>query len=89
MSSNKIIREPSSQEAVRTLSNQIQTLEMNQAFQEESIEAMEKTIVQQHLEIQNLQNKMTLLSDYLRALRQDIGQGGIKNPEDESPPPHY
>ncbi len=62
---------------------------MNQAFQEDSLEAMEKTIMQQHMEIQNLQNKMTLLSDYLKALRQEAGQGGIKSPEDEVPPPHY
>lgn len=89
MSSNKTIIEPSTQESVWALSNQIQTLEMNQAFQEESMQAMEKTVVQQHLEIQNLQNQMTLLSDYLKALRQDIGQGSIKSPEDESPPPHY
>ncbi|MGM0542125.1 MAG: SlyX family protein [Pseudomonadota bacterium] len=89
MSSNKTIIEPSTQERVWALSNQIQTLEMNQAFQEESMQAMEKTVVQQHLEIQNLQNQMTLLSDYLKALRQDIGQGSIKSPEDESPPPHY
>lgn len=79
----------STQETLLTLSNQIQTLEMNQAFQEDSMEAMEKTIVEQHLEIQNLKNQMTLLSDYLKALRQDMGQGGIKNPEDEVPPPHY
>lgn len=89
MNSNKTITESSTQESLLILSNQIQTLEMNQAFQEDSMEAMEKTIVEQHLEIQNLQNQMTLLSDYLKALRQDVGQGGIKNPEDEVPPPHY
>jgi SlyX protein len=89
MNSTKTITEPSTQESLQALSGQIQTLEMNQAFQEDSMEAMEKTIVQQHMEIQTLQNKMSLLSDYLKALRQDVGQGGIKNPEDEVPPPHY
>lgn len=89
MNSNKTITESSTQETLQALSNQVQTLEMNQAFQEDSMEAMEKTIVQQHLDIQNLQNQMALLSDYLKALRQDIGQGGIKSPEEEVPPPHY
>lgn len=89
MNSNKTITEPSTQETLQALSNQVQTLEMNQAFQEDNMEAMEKTIVQQHLEIQTLQNQMRLLSDYLKALRQDVGQGGIKSPEDEVPPPHY
>ncbi|MDA3806399.1 MAG: SlyX family protein [Thiomicrorhabdus sp.] len=89
MNSTNTITESSTQEKLQALNNQIQTLEMNQAFQEDNMEAMEKTIVHQHMEIQNLQNKMTLLSDYLKALRQDVGQSGIKNPEDEVPPPHY
>ena len=89
MNLNKTITESNTQKTLQVLSNRIQTLEMNQAFQEDSIEAMEKTIVKQHLEIQNLQNQMALLSDYLKALRQDVGHGGIKRPEDEVPPPHY
>ncbi|WP_019556251.1 SlyX family protein [Thiomicrorhabdus arctica] len=89
MNSNKTITASSHQEPRQDLIDRIQTLEMNQAFQEDSLEAMEKTIMQQHMEIQNLQNKMTLLSDYLKALRQEAGQGGIKSPEDEVPPPHY
>ncbi len=89
MNSNKTITESSTQGRLQALSEQVQTLEINQTFQEDSIEAMEKTIVQQHLEIQSLQNKMTLLSDYLKALRAEAGQSGIKRPEDETPPPHY
>ncbi len=89
MNLNKTIIESNTQDRLQALSNQILTLEMNQAFQEDNMEAMEKTIVQQHLEIQHLQNQMRLLSDYLKALRQDAGQSGIKSHEDEVPPPHY
>ena len=71
------------------LNIQVQTLEINQAFQEDNIEAMEKTIAQQQQDIQQLQNQIALLSEYLKTIRLESGQGGVKNQEDEVPPPHY
>lgn len=60
-------------------------LEMNQAFHDDSIEALERTIAIQHQEIQLLEKKLMLLSDYIKTLKQD----GIKDQKDEVPPPHY
>lgn len=60
-------------------------LEMNQAFHDDSIEALESTIASQHQDIQLLEKKIALLSDYIKSLKQD----GIKDPQDEIPPPHY
>jgi SlyX protein len=87
MNSNKAILDPS--EGLSTLNMQVQNLEINQTFQEDHIEAMEKTIVQQQQSIQTLQNQISLLSEYLKTMRQEAGQGGVKNQEDEVPPPHY
>ena len=87
MNTDTSISEPS--EALSLLSIQVQNLEINQAFQEDHIEAMEKTIVQQQKDIQKLHNQMTLLSEYLKTLKQESGQGSIKSPHDELPPPHY
>lgn len=63
----------------------LDSVEMNQTFHDENIEALEKTIASQHQEIQLLEKKIALLSDYLKTLRQEI----IKDPKDEVPPPHY
>ncbi|WP_040725017.1 SlyX family protein [Thiomicrorhabdus sp. Kp2] len=71
-----------------TLQNALERLdrvEMNQSFHDESIEALEKTIASQHQEIQLLERKISLLSNYLKTLQQNI----IKDPKDEVPPPHY
>jgi len=71
-----------------TLQNALERLdrvEMNQSFHDESIEALEKTIASQHQEIQLLEKKISLLSNYLKTLQQNI----IKDPKDEVPPPHY
>jgi SlyX protein len=63
----------------------LDSVEMNQTFHDENIEALEKTIASLHQEIQLLEKKIALLSDYLKTLRQEI----IKDPKDEVPPPHY
>ncbi|BCN93381.1 hypothetical protein THMIRHAM_11660 [Thiomicrorhabdus immobilis] len=60
-------------------------LEMNQAFHDDNIEALERTVAIQHQEIQLLEKKLMLLSDYIKTLKQDA----IKDPKDEVPPPHY
>jgi len=67
------------------LFEKLQQLEITQSYQEDVIENLEKTVAQQHQDIQRLEHKLKLLSDYLRTLRQDV----ITNPDNEVPPPHY
>lgn len=74
-----------SNEDFSSIMNRINQLEMNQSFHDESIEAMEKTIATQHQEIQLLEKKLILLTEYLKNLQQNM----IKDPKDEVPPPHY
>ena len=68
------------------ITERLAQLETNQAFQEESIEGLEKTVAQQYQAIQQLEHKVKLLSDYLKNVKQ---QGGIKHTHEEMPPPHY
>jgi len=65
---------------------QLQQLQMNQAYQEDTIESLEKTIAQQHQDIQQLKHQLKLLSEFLKNMKQ---QDGIKAPHEEMPPPHY
>jgi len=69
------------------LTEQLQQLQMTQAFQEDTIESLEKNVVNQQQDIQMLKNQLRILSDFLKNMRQD--GDGIKRPEDEAPPPHY
>lgn len=72
-------------ETTNQILERLTQVEMNQAFHDDSIEALERTIASQHQDIQLLEKKIVLLSDYIKNLKQD----GIKNPQDEVPPPHY
>ncbi|WEJ63747.1 SlyX family protein [Thiomicrorhabdus lithotrophica] len=72
-------------EATNQVLERLTRVEMNQAFHDESIEALERTIASQHQDIQLLEKKIALLSDYIKSLKQD----SIKDPKDEVPPPHY
>ncbi|MBF6056872.1 SlyX family protein [Thiomicrorhabdus heinhorstiae] len=63
----------------------IESLQIEQAYHHDSIEAIEKTLLQQHQQIQQLQTQLKLLSEYLKTLREEA----IRNPADEAPPPHY
>ncbi len=73
------------QSELNRMTERLAQLEITQAFQEESIESLEKTVMQQHQDIQRLEHKLKLLADYLKNLRQE----GIKNSHEETPPPHY
>jgi len=72
-------------EATNQTLERLTKVEMNQAFHDDSIEALERTIASQHQDIQLLEKKIALLSDYIKNLKQD----SIKDPKDEVPPPHY
>lgn len=54
-------------------------------YQQESIEAIEKTIAEQHLEIQLLKKQIKILSEHIKSLKDD----SVRDIRDESPPPHY
>ncbi len=54
-------------------------------YQQESIEAIEKTISEQHLEIQLLKKQIKILSEHIKSLKDD----SVRDIRDESPPPHY
>ncbi|WP_029407561.1 SlyX family protein [Thiomicrorhabdus sp. Milos-T2] len=69
----------------KQLLERIDQLEMNQSFHDDSIEALERTIALQHQEIQLLEKKLSLLTDYIKTIKQE----SIKDPQDETPPPHY
>ncbi len=68
--------------------SKINNLESNMEYQEDAIEALNSTVGQQHQEIQQLQKKILLLSEYIKSLK-DHNNSGIKRPEEEVPPPHY
>ena len=54
-------------------------------YQQESIEAIEKTIAEQHLEIQLLKKQIKILSEHIKSLKDD----SVRDIRDEPPPPHY
>lgn len=66
----------------------LQDIESTLAFQEEEIVALNKTIGRQHQDIQMLNNKLNLLSDYIKTLKVNADLG-IKTSDEEMPPPHY
>lgn len=61
-------------------------MEIQQTYQDSAIEALEKTVAQQHQEIQLLNKKLSLLSEYIKSLPKE---SNLKPLEDENPPPHY
>jgi SlyX protein len=67
------------------LEKRLHTVEIHQAFQEDVIEALQTTVVEQHQQIQTLQNQIRVLSEYLKTLREE----SIRDPAQDGPPPHY
>lgn len=67
------------------LKAQMADIEITLSFQDDTIEAMQKTVAVQHQEIQALQKQLRLLSEYIKSLREE----GIRDPSQEVPPPHY
>lgn len=68
------------------LKEQISNIEITQAFQDDTIESLQKTVATQHQEIQLLQKQLTLLSEYLKNMKEGAN---IRLPSEEVPPPHY
>lgn len=76
-----------SEQLSEALQKQVENLEIKLAFQEDTLEAMEKTVAHQQMKIQSLERKLDLLSDFLKAMRTE--QTAVKPFEQETPPPHY
>ncbi len=75
-------------EQLDTLIERINQLEIQSSYQENTIQTLNETIGQQHLDIQALQNQLSVLSEYLKGLKHQF-DSGIKMPNEETPPPHY
>lgn len=71
---------------IEQLEQKIQEMEIQQTYQDDAIETMERTIASQHQEIQLLNKKLNLLADYIKNLPKE---SNIKTMEEEVPPPHY
>lgn len=65
------------------LTERLNTVEMRIAFQEQTIEELNKTIADQWRVIDGLSRKLVLLEEHARA------GGNIADPRSEPPPPHY
>ena len=65
------------------LENRIVELEARQAFQDDTIQALNDVLVEQQRLVDRLQAQVGML-----ARRQEDLQGRLEN-DDEAPPPHY
>lgn len=63
----------------------LQNLQTDFVYQNESIEAIEKTLAEQHNEIQLLKKQIKILSEHIKSLKDDA----VRDIRDEAPPPHY
>lgn len=66
------------------LENRIIELEARQAFQDDTIQALNDVLVEQQRLVDRLQVQVGML-----ARRQEDLQGRVENGDDEAPPPHY
>ena len=72
-------------EALTELLSRLELVETQQAFQEDTIESLNKEIIQQQQDIQNLELKINILEEQLKEAAE-----ATSNPEhEEPPPPHY
>jgi len=75
-------------DSFKKLKQNIETLEMTVAFQEDMIESLNTTVGKQHQDIQLLQTQLKLLSEFVKNLKNQ-NEHGIKYTDEEVPPPHY
>lgn len=65
--------------------DQIEDLQIRIAFLEQSVDEMNDIVTKQQAQINMLERAVKHLSSRL----EQAGGSNIRNPEDETPPPHY
>ena len=70
---------------LQKLEARVTELEVTLSYQQETIEALQQEAAKQIQENQQLNQKLLLLSEYLKSLNLEA----IKKPSEEVPPPHY
>ena len=63
----------------------IDTLEMRIAYQDEVIETLNKTVIEQWARLDEALARIKLLEARIR----EVQVSAIRDPSDETPPPHY
>lgn len=72
-------------DAQEAVNDRIDNLEMRVAYQDEVIEALNKTVIDQWGKLDQALARIKLLEDRLR----EINMGAVRDAADEPPPPHY
>lgn len=65
--------------------NEIEQLQIKVAYQEDTIESLNKALIKQQQQIAELQFKMQHVTSKLK----DMSSSNIASLEEEAPPPHY
>ncbi len=63
----------------------IDNLEMRLTYQDEVIEALNKTVIEQWSKLDQAMNRIKQLEDRLREIQVSV----VRDVADETPPPHY
>ncbi len=72
-------------EIVTELMNKLALVETQQAFQDDTIESLNKEIIQQQQDIQNLEVKIKILEERIK----EAAAASPETQQEEPPPPHY